>query len=178
MKDFQNRLPWDFASIQGVNTRSLILDLWRRWNDGNYSWVTRDINRIVDTIEERIRIMSPKPDSKFDASKFYFVSCSVSETDIPEIERLYPTPDTVFDFLVGVLAEGLKVSFAVNAKNDLTICSLTDKTEGSASYGGCLTGGADGWYDALRVVAYKYTALLHGDMSQGERGESKTMRIL
>jgi len=72
----------------------------------------------------------------------------------------------------------LKVSFAVNGKNDLTICSFADRREDSATFGACLTGGADGWYDALRVTLYKYTLLLHGDLGEGEKANGARSRIV
>jgi len=122
--------------------------------------------------------LSGKQDAKADLSKFYFVSCSVNPDAWEHIAGLYPTAEHTFDFLAAVLADGLKVSFAVNGKNDLTICSLTDRREGSASFGACLTGGADGWYDALRVVAYKYTALLHGELGTEGVPVGQSARII
>lgn len=157
---------------------SLRAELWRLWTGGNYAPVTRRVNATIEQMEVRIGRMTGKPQKNGKLDKFYFVSCPISEEDMPEIDGAYPTPESVWDALTGFIAEGLKVSFAVNAKNDMTICSLTDRREESASFGACLTGGADGWYDALRVTAYKYTALLHGELGAEGTVGKPTSRII
>lgn len=110
--------------------------------------------------------------------KFYWVNAAVDEDDLPEINRLLPTPEVTFNLLTGVLLEGLKVGFSVNAKNDLTICSISDRREGSPTFGACLTGGADGWYDSLCVCLYKYTALLQGNLANGSTSNESKSRII
>jgi hypothetical protein len=115
---------------------------------------------------------------KADTSTFYFVNVSVSEDDLPNIDVLFPTPDTTFTLFTAILDAGLKVGFALNAKADLVVCSLTDRREGSPTLGACLTGGGEGWYDALRVVLYKYTSLLQGDFANGSSPTGMKKRIM
>lgn len=166
----------EYGSSKTCN--SLLLDLWRCWSEGNTAYTTRKVNRIVAHLSERIQILMPVPQKTADNGAFYFVNVSVDEDDLPEIEQLFPTPEVTFRLLTAVLVSGLKVSFAVNAKNDLTICSLSDRREGSASFGACLTGGADGWYDSLCVCLYKFTALLQGDFANGSKGGGEKPRII
>jgi len=122
--------------------------------------------------------MAPAKDKTVPDNKFFFVNVTVDEDDIPKIDELFPTPEVTFGLLTGVLAEGLKVSFALNGRNDMTICSLSDRREDSKTFGACLTGGADGWYDSLCVCLYKYTALLQGDLGRGETSSGRKTRII
>lgn len=125
------------------------------------------------------RMMAGKKEQpKAEVSSFYFVNVAVTEDDLPSIDELFPTPDTTFQIFTAVLDAGLKVGFSLNAKADMVVCSLTDRREGSPTVGACLTGGGEGWYVALCVVLYKYTALLHGDFANGNTGEGSKRRIM
>lgn len=137
-------------------------------------WATQS----VALLERKCATVKNAPEKAQQPYKFYFVPCSVSTDIWPDIEALYPTADTVFDFLVSTLSEGLKVQFAYNASNQLIVCSISDRREGSPTLGACLTGGAPNWYDSLRVVAYKYTALLHGELSADDNREGGPPRIV
>jgi len=153
-------------------------EFWRHWNDGNYARDARAINLIVTRLDEWIGNMTDRAKQVPDNGNFHFVNVSVGDDDIEQIDELFPTPDVAFGLLSAVLVEGLKVSFAVNVRNDLTICSLSDRREGSDSFGACLTGGGDGWYDALCVCLYKYTALLNGDLNEGSTSTGTRRRIM
>lgn len=178
MNGYQLSFLESFECGTSKTCNSLVLDLWRCWNEGNTAYTTRKVNRIVAHLGERIQLLMNVPQKPVDNGAFYFVNVGVDEEDLPEIEHLFPTPEVTFRLLTGVLEAGLKVSFAVNAKNDLTICSLSDRRAESESFGACLTGGADGWYDALCVCLYKYTALLQGDFANGNKGGSEKPRII
>jgi len=154
------------------------LALWRVRNASNSQFTCARVTHLVATMQERIRVMAPKGTVDVTNGHFQFVNVAVSDDDIEKVEELFPTPDVAFNLLTGVLTEGLKVSFSLNSANDLTICSLYDKREKSPTHGHCLTGGADGWYDALCVVLYKYTALLHGDLANGDAGTGSRRRIV
>jgi len=156
----------------------LKIELHRRWNDGNWHSAIREVNSIVESMAERVRPVSSGEKKAFDASKFYFVNCAISEDDWEKVAGAYATAESTWDGLTAVLAEGLKVTFAVNGKNNLTICSFSDRRESSTTFGACLTGGADGWYDALRVTLYKYALLLHGDLGEGEKANGARSRIV
>lgn len=156
----------------------LTFDLWRLWNEGNTSYTTRKVNLLIESMEKVIATMVDVPKQSGKQEKFYWVNAAVDEDDLPEIERLFPSPEVTFTLLTAVLADGLKVSFNVNAKNSLTICSLSDRREESPTFGACLTGGADGWYDALCVCLYKFTALLQGDLANGSATNGPKARII
>lgn len=154
------------------------LDLWRNWSDGNWWPTIKHVNLVVGEMEKRIRNMAPVKQNNSTNGTFFWVNAPVEDNDVEKIDELFPTPDVTFGLLTGVLTEGLKVSFALNSRNDLTICSLSDRREGSPTFGACLTGGADGWYSALCVCLYKYTALLHGDLANGSRSNGEARRII
>lgn len=142
---------------------------WRRVfgniaRDKRYPRDIHTISVMLIELEERLGIVAKRVEQAWDGGNFHFVTVSVSAEDMPKIEELYGSPEAVFDFLQETVGEGLKVSFALNDKNGMVVCSLFDRRKDSPSTGACLTGGAATWYDALRVVAYKYTALLHGDL--------------
>lgn len=169
----------DIPPFGGTETLgSMRLALWSIWTLGNHYHAVNQVNRIVVQMEKRIRNMAPKALSSPSDVKFYFVNVSVGEDDIPIMDELFPTPDVTFNLLTGMLADGLKVSFALNAHNDMTICSITDRREGSKTAGACLTGGGDGWYDALVVALYKYTHLLQGDLGAGKSSAGQSRRII
>lgn len=153
-------------------------DWWRHWNDGNWHIHAKTANSLIQRLSERLGIVTDKAGSNGKVEHFFFVNVAVGEDDIERIDELFPTPDVTFQILTGVLQAGLKVGFAVNAKNDMTICSLTDRRQDSETVGACLTGGADGWYDALCVCLYKFTALLHGDFAEGSSQAGPARRII
>lgn len=124
------------------------------------------INILCIEAELRMRIVAKGKTEYRPPDNFRFVTVTVSGEDVAKIDEAYGTPEAVFDFLQEAIAEGLKVSFASNEKNGMVVCSLYDRRKDSPSSGACLTGGAATWYDALRVVAYKYTVILHGDLSE------------
>lgn len=173
-RDMFMGLSWDYECTRA----GLMSELTRHWTDGNYYSAVTQVNRLVEKLEKRIRNMAPKAEAKPPKEKFYWVNCPVTEEDIPNIEALFPTVESALDLLGAAIAEGLKVSFALNPKNDLTICSLSDRREESATFGACLTGGADGWSEALCVMLYKYTALLQGDLSEGQETAGTKRRIM
>jgi len=156
----------------------LKIELHRRWNEGNWHSAVREVNTIVESMAERLVPVSTGEKKAFDGSKFYFVNCAISEDDWEKVAACYVSAESTWDGLTAVLAEGLKVSFAVNGKNNLTICSIADRRTDSPTFGACLTGGADGWYDALRVTLYKYTLLLHGDLGEGDKATGARSRIV
>jgi len=167
------------ASIYGVNP---FLEAWRRVFRNlallkSLKADTRTLTVMCIQLGERLDSVAKGKQGNVAEGSFRFVSCPVGEGDLENIEKAYPTADTTFDFLVSVLTEGLKVSFSLNDQNHLVICSLYDRRTDSPSFGACLTGGAENWYDALRVAAYKYTALLHGDLGADNSPGSLTRRI-
>jgi len=174
----QLSLPWEDPINEGTCRASIRRDLHRLWNVGQYMVEVRLVNDLIETWGLRMAKMSGRTETKVEQNRFYFVNCPVGEDTWVAVAEAYPSAESTFDFLEAVLADGLKVSFAVNSRNDMTICSLSDRREESPSFGACLTGGADGWYDALRVTAYKYTALLHGDLGQEGEHKSPTSRII
>jgi len=145
---------------------------------GGNNWQTvRDVMRLVGRVEARMSVSGKRSTRTTDLSQFYFVACPIGESDWARVVETFPVADDVFNQLATWLGEGLKISFSINPGNDQTICSLTDKREASASYGACLTAGADGWYDALRVCAFKYVVLLNGSLSNAQRQPSPSARI-
>lgn len=156
----------------------LILALWSIWSEGNTAYTTRRVNGILSQLEARIQNVATRPEATPSKERFYWVNVAVGDDDVEKIDELFPTPEVTFRLLTAVLVEGLKVSFSVNAKNDMTVCSLSDRRTDSDSFGACLTGGADGWYDALCVCLYKYTALLQGDLNNGSVSDGERKRIM
>ena len=156
----------------------LRLEFWSIWTIGNYAGDARKINHLVQRLDEWIGNMVERAPQAAENGNFHFVNVSVGDDDIEKIDELFPTADVTFGLLTAVLTEGLKVSFAVNGRNDLTICSLSDRREDSPSFGACLTGGGDGWYESLCVCLYKYTALLQGDLNNGSTSTGSRRRII
>lgn len=176
--DFQLSLPGTWESGKTLTYAGCLLDLWSIWSGGNYAPTVAQVNHTLAQMEKRLALVTKAKSTAIDNGRFYFVNVSVGDDDIDRIDELFPTPEQTFQLLTGVLIDGLKVSFSVNAKNDMTICSLSDRREASPTFGACLTGGADGWYDALCVCLYKYTALLHGDLSEATRSNGPSRRII
>lgn len=109
---------------------------------------------------------------------FYYVNVAITPMDWPLVEAEFPTVEGTLETLGALLLEGMKVSFSHNHQNQVTMCSLTDKREGSPTRGACLSGGADGWYDAFRVVLWKYLCVLKGDLSRENQASGGTLRLM
>lgn len=164
-------------TTHGRTVASWRRELWQLWNEGNTVWTVRKVNELTHWMEVLMAARNGRAQETFDKSKFYFVNCTIGADAWPSIGETFKTPETTFDALGDLLLAGYKVSFNVNPTNDMTICSITDKREGSVSYGACLTGGADGWYDALRVASYKLLVLLEGEMKNAAKGDGSLGRI-
>lgn len=173
-RDMFTGLAWDYEC-----TRAGLISVLK-WHSGDGNWrpAIREVNRVVEKLERWIRNMAPKAQQKDVTATFYFVNVPVGEDDIPVIDEMFRSADTAFSMLNAVLTEGFKVSFSLNSQNNLTVCSLTDRREGSPTIGACLTGGGDGWFESLCVMLYKYTHLLQGDLSNGSRGVGQGRRIM
>lgn len=177
MAAYQLTLPGFYTVGETKTYGDIRRDFWRTWNGGNYARDARAINQLVSQLEKWIFTMVKQPEQKPESFPFHFVNVAVSDDDIDTIDELFPTADVAFGLLTGVLTEGFKVSFAVNSRNDMTICSLFDKREGSPTAGACLTGGGDGWYESLVVCLYKYTHLLQGDLGAAAADKGVKRRI-
>jgi len=178
MMDYQRAL-FPGVAYGGMSTfGALRLEFWRHWTDGNWHTSVRHMNLLTEKLEERITKMSDKRSDNAPNAPFFFINVPVSDADLDAIDELFPVPDVAFNLLASVIAEGFKVSFALNHSNQLTICSLFDRRDGSTTLGGCLTGGGDGWYESLCVCLYKYTALLHGDLEEGRKTTGDNRRIM
>lgn len=165
MYSIQKSLGPEFWTSTGRSWSSLHFELREMQNDGNWPLTIRAVNDIIGRMAVRMAKAGLDASKKADLSKFYFVNCPIGVDAWGSIEEAFPTADIVFASLGSLLVDGFKVSFSLNPQNDMTVCSITDKREGSVSVGACLTGGADGWYDALRVCLYKYEVVLQGDLT-------------
>jgi len=176
--DYQLGLPFEPVDASARCLAFYRGAFWRCWNSGNYASEARHVTKLCTELGDWVNTMANKKQVRDPEVAFYFVNVAVDDDDLEGIAEAYGKPDGVFDALTGLLSEGLRVAFSVNARNDMTTCSLTDKREGSASQGATLSGSADGWYDALRVTLYKYHVLLGGDLTAGERVKGSKPRIM
>jgi len=175
--DYQQYLLPPETFREGESWLSLRAQLRHHMNDGNWYQTTALVNMVVSKMEDRMGKSGNARKSVGSLDSFHFVNVPVSAEDWELVVQEFSEVEAVLASVGEFVAVGYKLSFSLNGQNQLTVCSLTDKREGSSTYGACLTGGADGWYDALRVVLYKFHCVLKGDLANAQSGVGSTIRI-
>lgn len=178
MLSYQPYLLPPSGEAEGMSFGRLKTELQLLRNVGNAEYFIRRVNQLVSRIGERMTTQKKVKQQTNGLENFHFVNCSVGPDDWVLVEAEFGEAEGVFDSLSLLLAQGFKVSFSINHGNNLTIASLTDKRDMSVTYGACLTAGADGWYDALRVLLYKYHVVLKDDLAidaESLRGNARIM---
>lgn len=178
MASYQPYLLPPSGESEGESFGRLKTELRILMSAGNTEYFVRRVNQYVSRIGVRMTTQKKGKAQSNGLENFHFVNCSVGPDDWVLVEAEFGEADGVFDSLALLLAQGFKVSFSVNHGNNLTIATLTDKRDVSLTYGACLTAGADGWYDALRVLLYKYHVVLKDDLAidpDVNRGNARIM---
>jgi len=133
------------------------------------SWYTiRSLTSLVKDLETMARKRSNKVPVTRNGGDFRFINVPVPDDAYEDIMDKYSDADALMDSFQLLMEAGYKFGFALNAQNDMFICSMTDRRSDSATENACLTGGADSWYDALKVTLYKHQVLLQSDWSKAE----------
>jgi len=177
MPSFQRYLfPPEWIAT-GTSVGGLMLEMWRMGSFAGSASNTAQINGLVSSLGE---MMAQRQNGKQETARqdtFFYVNVSVSDTDWELICTEYSDVDAVLLSLGEHLLLGFKIGFSYNHQNGLTICSLTDRRPGSVSYGACLSGSADGWYDSWRVVLFKFHVILKGNLGTEETQKDRRPRI-
>lgn len=147
--------------------------------DQNDRWNT--VNLVGNLFESLGEIMVKQPKAAPQSAgleKFYFVNCPVGAEDWELVQVEFRESTVVFEWVEELMLRGYKLSFSLNVQNGLVIASLTDKRKDAPTFGACLTGGAVGWYDALRVLLFKFVTVLKEDLSQAKLADGGSSRIV
>lgn len=177
MAHFQPYLFRPTESEVGFSIRGLLFELGTLRNSGNTATIARKINGLVEHMGVLMGKQGKGSNGKAGLESFHFVNVSVTADDWPIVVAEYAETERVLESLGALVLAGYKVSFSANFQNGLTVASLTDKREGSPTFGACLTGSADGWYDAFRVLLYKFECVLKTDLSMASGSQEGMIRI-
>ena len=164
--DFQRQLPGFDTGTAGTSIDTLhnaLLSI-------RYAPLTRHTMRslscLVKDMEAVARTRSKDKPAITTSKEFRFINVALDDSAYDDIMDRYSDGDALMDAFQLYMETGYKFSFALNAQNDLVICSMVDRRDGSVTENACLTGGADSWYDALKVVMYKHEVILLSDWSK------------
>lgn len=147
--------------------------------DQNDRWNT--INRVNDLLYSLGEVMVKQPKAAPQSAgleSFYFVNCPVNPEDWELVQLEFKESTVVFEWVEELMLRGYKLSFSLNVQNGLVVASLTDKRKDAPSFGACLTGGAVGWYDALRVLLFKFVVVLKEDLGKAAAAGGTASRIV
>ena len=100
-----------------------------------------------------------------------FVDISLAGRTMEDIEKAFPSYESIFDVATAMLEDGYRFGLSYNRQNDSFICSVTSKDEASANFGCTFTAFAGDWYTALQVALYKHK-IVAGEV-WGAAGEAK-----
>lgn len=176
--DFQRPLFGVDAYVAGTSIHSLLSDLWHsKFNPPTY-FTIRDLHLTIKKVEIMARKRSPGTVTSAAPAQFRFINVQIEETAYEDVMEFASEGESLLEAFVLLLETGYKFSFSLNAQNDMFVCAMTDRRDGSATENACLTGAADNWYDALRVVLYKHTVILKQNWNDPTLLASAKRRIM
>jgi len=176
--DFQREIPGVSWSSPGLSVGSC----HRALIEVRYApptWYTiRSLTGLIRELEIMARKRSNKVPTTKNPGEFRFMNVPVPDDAYEDIMDKYSDGDALMDSFQLLMETGYKFGFALNAQNDMFICSMTDRRPESPTLNACLTGGADSWYDALKVTLYKHQVLLQSDWTKAEGVETVKRRLI
>lgn len=176
--DYQPYLP-GFGSIEPGYSRRTTVNALLSIRYAPLTWYTmRALAGLIKELEDVARTRSKDKPPVSVNKEFRFINVALDDSAYEDIMDRYSDGDALMDAFQVYMETGYKFSFALNGQNDLVICSMTDRRPNSVTENACLTGGADSWYDALKVVLYKHEVILLSDWSKASDIGATKRRLL
>lgn len=88
--------------------------------------------------------------------EFRFINYNLTTTDLDDLAEYDLETEFPLERSLELVAEGYKLSFSNDERNQSFICALTDKRESSEFFNACVTGRGATAYDAWCALAYRH----------------------
>lgn len=162
---------------------TLPIDAWQVhcWSDGlrerssaySNAKICRELNAILEAYMAKDKKGHVVGNGAKNPQFTEFVNYTLDPDIQGDIDKQFPTQESVWTGLQTLLESGYKVSFSYDFPRSAVIVALTCRNEESTNNGKTLTSFAGDWYDALKVAQYKHFYALDEDWTNANSGQSR-----